>query len=403
MKSSLFFKSAAAAILVGFSAVFISCIDDDTALKQHRLFSLSIGRMEDQLDMFQVKNVPFVQKTRLILKDGLFYISNGNSRKVMKFSSYGDLVSMLYNEDTNPVPVLLSRDRDMEKVFNRRAFPYPFYDTGEIAITAKDYLVIEDRVPENRALNDEENRVILDRILLRFDKTGTIIDYLGQEGIGGRPFPFIERLSINKRDELIVISKAVKTWFIYIFNSSGERLAFIRLNENDKLFEDNPDLIPYIDTIFSDNQNKKLYIKTDYYKTKDGAQSEKALAFIKSLLFSYETESNTVEYRIELPALKIEKRGTQSHEVFKSDGIYEFIGIAGSGYSFFITPYDDKTMQLLVLSRNGKTIARTSLELVDRELFYTAFYLDPSGLLSGLLCSEFEAAVVWWRTDRLIR
>jgi hypothetical protein len=33
---------------------------------------------------------------------------------------------------------------------------------------------------------------------------------------------------------------------------------------------------------------------------------------------------------------------------------------------------------------------------------FNTFHLSGDGILSALLASEFEAKVVWWRTDRFI-
>ena len=65
---------------------------------------------------------------------------------------------------------------------------------------------MEDVVPDARAEEDEENHAYLNRVVRRFDTSGVYLDYLGQEGIGGTPFPYIEAIHVNEADEIIVVS-----------------------------------------------------------------------------------------------------------------------------------------------------------------------------------------------------
>ena len=46
---------------------------------------------------------------------------------------------------------------------------------------------------------------MLDRVILRFSGDNAYRDFLGQEGPGSRPFPFITHLAVNDRDETIVL------------------------------------------------------------------------------------------------------------------------------------------------------------------------------------------------------
>ncbi|MCK5197975.1 MAG: hypothetical protein KAR21_06475, partial [Spirochaetales bacterium] len=115
-------------------------------MKRELLFEISLGKGEDQIDLVQMPNIPFNKKSRIVMKDGLIYIGNGNSNKVMEFSSYGDILSLYYNPNENPVPVLLTSVSDGDKSSNRNAYTFNFRNTGEIAITEKNDLLIEDTV-----------------------------------------------------------------------------------------------------------------------------------------------------------------------------------------------------------------------------------------------------------------
>ena len=64
---------------------------------------------------------------------------------------------------------------------------------------------------------------------------------------------------------------------------------------------------------------------------------------------------------------------------------------------------DGNRFLLLIVDQDGKAVKRWRLTLEDSELTYRLIGLDSSGLLYGLLCGDYGADVVWWRSDRFIR
>ena len=74
-------------------------------LARDELFSLSLGPLDEQLDLFRIGDSAVRHATRIGMRDGLFYITNGNARKVMQLSSYGDLLLIIYDPSSNPAPV----------------------------------------------------------------------------------------------------------------------------------------------------------------------------------------------------------------------------------------------------------------------------------------------------------
>ena len=71
-------------------------------LKTEELFSLKYGNYEDEFHLYTSEPADYFSS--LTMRDGFFYIADSASKKVNQFSSYGDLVSVLYNPETNPVP-----------------------------------------------------------------------------------------------------------------------------------------------------------------------------------------------------------------------------------------------------------------------------------------------------------
>ncbi len=244
--------------------VLFSC-KGETGMKRELLFELSLGKGEDQIDLIQMPNIPFNNKSRIVMKDGLIYIGNGNSNKIMEFNSYGDILSLYYNSNENPIPVLLSSASDNENSSNRNAYTFNFRNTGEIAITEKNDLLVEDTVPDNRIDYDETTETTLNRIVLRFNREGEFINFLGREGIGGTPFPYIEKIEINRRDEIIIITRTTKTWNIYWYSNNGSLKFTIKVPLDDLPVLPEGNYIPSLETIVSDRQENSIYLKVDYY------------------------------------------------------------------------------------------------------------------------------------------
>lgn len=372
-------------ILIFSTVVLFSC-KGETGMKRELLFVLSLGKGEDQIDLVQMPNVPFNKKSRIVMKDGLIYIGNGNSNKIMEFNSYGDILSLYYNPDENPVPVLLTSVSDNSDTSNRNAYPFNFRNTGEIAITEKNDLLVEDTVPYNRIDYDESTETTLNRIVLRFDRGGNFINFLGREGVGGTPFSYIEKIEINSKDEIIIITRTIKTWNIYWYSSNGSLLYTIRVPLDDLPVPLDVDYIPSLETIVPDRKDNSIYLKIDYYY-KDNGNHNYAISYIWKL--DIDREEYTQYIRI--PELDFDE----------GDDIPGLLGVNNAGYFFFITHKTSNIFQMMVLADSGAVVARSELTMMDEEISYRDLYLDPDGLLVALLGKYDSTEIVWWRSDRL--
>jgi len=374
------------AIIIIYSFVSFSSCKSEDGMERKLLFELALGRGEDQIDLVQMANVPFNKKSRIVMKDGLIYIGNGNSNKVMEFSSYGDILSLYYNSNENPEPVLLTKISGNGQSSNRNAYSFNFRNIGEIAITNKNYLLVEDTVPDNRNEYDESTDSILNRIVLRFDNEGNFINFLGKEGIGGTPFPYIEKIEVNNNDEIIIITRSIKTWNIYWFSNRGSLLYTVIIPLDDLPVPPEGDYIPSLETIAPDRIKNSVYLKIDYYN-KANNDLDYAMSYLWTLNL---TEGKYIKY-IKIPKL----------DIVEGDDIPGFLGVNNADKYFFLTYVSDNTFQVMILEENGTVIARNELIMMDDEISYRDLYLDQNGLLVALLGKYDKAEVVWWRSDKL--
>ena len=80
MKRDIFFVILPFVMIVALCVPFFSCRKDlPEQLFLNQLFSISLGKLEDQIDLFRVRGGSGNMKNDFFMKDGSFYIENSNS------------------------------------------------------------------------------------------------------------------------------------------------------------------------------------------------------------------------------------------------------------------------------------------------------------------------------------
>jgi hypothetical protein len=301
MKSPIGFFTAALIV----SLLLASCVPKELEeLNREELFSLQLGKMDNQIDLFQVGGVMAGAKNRIYMRDGLFYLANGNSAKIMELSSYGDLIFLLYNPNENPPPTSFRNPQNADQAgteegtqpggtqegtqpaepagqeqaersaeplaSTRRAVTYPLRRIGEIVVDSRKQLYVEDTVSEERQVHDKELNVLLDRVILRFDRHGDLRDFIGQEGVGGTPFPYVDSLYITDLDDLVVICRTPRYWHVYWYSPEGFLLYQVAIDQDHMPLQEG-DPVSSLGRIVPDRDDPQLYLMIYTYR---GSNSE---------------------------------------------------------------------------------------------------------------------------------
>ena len=427
MKSPIGFFTAALIIPL----LLLSCVPKELEeLNREELFSLQIGKMDNQIDLFQVGGVMAGAKNRIYMRDGLFYLANGNAAKIMELSSYGDLIFLLYNPNENPPPTSFKTEQRAEPggqeervqpvepdestgqveqeernpqpeplASTRRAVTYPLKRIGEIVVDSRKQLYVEDTVSEERQVHDKELNVLLDRVILRFDRHGELVDFIGQEGVGGTPFPYIDSLYITDLDNLVVICRTPRYWHVYWYSPEGFLLYQVDIDQDHlPLQEGNP--VSTLGRIVPARGDPLLYLLIYTYL---GSTSEEQTDSYGTRIYSLSLLSERYEGYVEVPqnGVRIEKIGTQDVEVPAPS--FELLGVNSEDAFFLLRREEANLFQLLILNQAGDTLARRYLVMEDSELFYKDMRLSAGGIIYALLGEEYQVQIVWWRSDRLLR
>lgn len=394
--------------LVCLFAVLLACSgcrrqNASSIIEMHHQFSMPIGKMEDQIDLIQLPGRSFEQSIDLEMKNGLFFISNGASKKIMEFSSYGDLLTLFYNATVNPAPVLLSEKKRDGNVANRKAFAYPFNEVGEIAVSAGGMLYVQDMVVEDRRIWDDTLATQLRNVILRFGHDGELIDYLGQEGVSGTPFPYIDSVNIGQDDILTVVTRTVDLWIVFSFDAAGGLRHRYSFADTDLPEPENGFLVS-LGAVIPGPEPDRLYVKADYYRDQshESETQDADYRYDKSVIHWIDTAKAVVAGSIELPPAYRTSGLAQMFNREEEVAIQYFVGAGDDGILFLISPANDELYNLVILNTSGMVVHRGTIELNDSQTLYRRFFVTPTGILTAIIGGNTEADIVLWRTDKLL-
>ncbi|MCL2174533.1 MAG: hypothetical protein FWB73_00670 [Treponema sp.] len=382
-------------------SAFSSCFQTSTgAIEREELFSLEIGPMEDQIALYRLDGSRGIKRTGFTMRDGLFFISDGNSGKIVRYNTYGDLLFMIYNEEKNPPPHTLRTNISEEEQSTRWAFTYPLEEPGWIAVDSRKHIFVEDRLPHGEHMIDTETKSLLDGLILHFDQNGRFINYLGREGVGGSPFPRIVGLSTSIRDELAVICRIPDGWDVYWFNTSGMLLYLVKISSNEiPALSDLPDALAIIDAISTAIDDRKLYIKVDYSRDTfdQSTMARTGSEPVSSCIWTLDVENGTYLAANEIPLYEItENNRSITYKVF-----YSMLGTTENGKAILYVPVDNG-YSLLFADMKTREQRRNNIRFSNEELGFNDFFLSAEGILCAMLADNFNVKLVWWRTDQFM-
>ena len=372
-----------------------------SVLQEDSVFTLNYGSFEDELNVFDFSDIGSIH-TSLAMRDGFFYIVNGESKKIMELNSYGDLLRLYYNEDANPVPSFAGTAGEAA---TRKAIAYPFNEITAAAVDGRGWLYVVDRLPLERQEQDVEKRLVLGQIVLRFDGDGTFVDYLGQQGPGGTPFPYVKKIFVTNASELVTVCTTTDGPVVYWFSETGYLLYTIPIqkqNVPNPYAADARDVWYEVENVIPGWEGRTLYLKVDYYASHidEASRLQSGITYEKSLLYALDVESGSYGKPLTVPAYT-----EQTANGFATDSYdipYDFLGVTEGGWFFFVVS-TDTGFSIQMMQENGQRILKRRLALDhQKNLFYT-LHLGNTGILSALLVQGERAAVDWWRTDTLIQ
>ena len=385
---------------------FLGCRGDIqiTSIEREDLFTLNIGKLEDQIALFNFDGDLGIRRTGIAMQNGLFYISDGNGGKILRYNSYGDLLFMIYNEETNPPPMTL-RPLTEGSLVTRWAVSHPLFEPGEITVDSRKHIYVRDLLPYEKHGFDTESKALLNSTILHFDADGKFLEYLGREGVGGSPFPRIEKLYTSVRDELAVVCRLPTGWDIYWYNQDGILLFIIQLKSDAlPIPPDRDNVFPSMDVIAVGPDSRTLYIKVDYYRyTYDESTNMRTgIDQDSSVIWIMNIEDGLWEKYVDVPFFEYSFIEQNTRTTARM--IYSLLGIMKNERIFLILPVEGGYSILIVSSESGALGEQHQgfIQVDNEELKFHVFDLSADGILSGLLVDDWQVKLVWWRTDKFL-
>jgi len=383
--------------------VLFSCYDSNSdILERVDLFDLQLGKSENSMDVFLHDGIRSLRKNRFFMLNGLFYVANGNSSKIMKFSSYGDLLGLIYNAQENPRPVLLSQESN-QKVSNKMAVSYAFENLGELAVLRNGEIIAEDQVPESQSVYDDSLKTNLEYLLIRFDQQGNYKDYLGQEGLGGSPFPYIVDVEPRSNNDIVVICRTPGPWLVYCFDESGRRKYLVQIAKENLPRPEDASLLPSVARILPDPLENRLFFFIRYYSQSEANQNfDEKIDPVIERLYVFNLETSQYSSWFELPE-EDQTKGSDYSELNNAyQSLHEFVGLSEAGDLFFLNRRAKDQYKLSIFDPKGRLNYKSRLLIPDSELLELAYTVSSEGVLSSLMVFQDKVKLTWWRTDLLL-
>lgn len=392
-------------LCISLAAIFTGCSRSGgiATLEKKEIFTLEYGNFENQLNIFDISSVNDI-RTSLVMRNGFFYIMNSEALKIMEMSSYGDLITFYYNPQYNKAPSYAGLDG--AKASTRKAVEYEFNELSAITVDSRKHLYAVDKFPFDRQDQDSENGQVLSQIVLRFDSDGHYIDYIGQQGPGGMPFPYINSIHATNDNELVVITSSNDNYTVFWFSSDGYLLYKMPIYKQKvpSPFENGDASRNWhsISNIVPDYNDRMLYLKIDYFSSTidEASRLQSGISFNGSYIYSLNIEDGKFGEPLEI--LPYTEQNTEGFSNERYEIPYDFLGITENGWFFFFIN-TDSGFNIQMIQRDGQRILKRNLPVNRKDILYYSLDLSNSGILSVLFIKNDKAEINWWRTDSLIQ
>ena len=392
-----------AAVLIS-SLVFTGCLKNETvqSISETELFSLSYGNFEEQLSVTDLNDVGGV-RFGIAMQDGFFYIVNGESKKILELNSYGDLLTLFYNEDSQTARLLENSNRPDKSIHHEISYPFDY--PGMVAVDSNKNVYTVCSIPWDRQEKSDDGSTLYSHTVLRFARDGSFVDYIGQQGPGGTPFPFIKNIYTTSKDELVVVASSSEGLLVYWFASDGFLKYMVPVTTRDAPSaadkEEHLDAFLTIQNVVPDPVSYKLYVQIDYYSTyvDEDSKVQSGINYIQTLLYPLNIENGTYEDPVSVPPYEESVVSDYSKLTYRIP--YDFLGVTKSGWKFFIVKTENG-FNIEMMQSESQRILRRHFNAVHSNIVYDTMCLSQDGILTALYLEKDNARVVWYRTDDLI-
>ena len=391
-------------LLISACIIFTSCLGNETvqSINETELFSLPYGKFEEQLSVSDLNNVGDV-RFGITMQDGFFYIINGEAKKIMELNSYGDLLTLFYNEDSETASLLEKSNKPAESVHHEVSYPFDY--PGMLAVDSYKNIYTVCSIPRDRQELSDDGNTLYSQTVLRFARDGSSLEYIGQQGPGGTPFPFIKNIYTTSKDELVVTAVDTEGTVVYWFATDGFLKYMIPVGTKNVPVisgkDSSSEMFWTISNVVPDPMSYKLYVQVDYYNTylDEDSKVQSGVNFVQSSLYTLNAETGLYNQPVTIPPYEESVVSDYSRLTYRIP--YDFIGVTKSGWKFFIVRTDDG-FNIEMIQTESQRILHRQFKADSNNILYDTMALSQDGIITAMYLEKDAARVVWYRTDSLI-
>ena len=383
---------------------FTSCLGNETvqSINETEIFKLSYGKFEEELSSGDLNNIGDV-RFGITMQDGFFYIINGEAKKIMELNSYGDLLTLFYNEDSETAGIINKSNREKESVHHEVSYPFDY--PGKIAVDYNKNIYTVCTIPKDRQELSDDGNTLYSQTILRFSRDGSTVEYLGQQGPGGTPFPYIKNIYTTIKNELVVSALSAEGTVIYWFSSDGFLKYMIPVTSKNVPLPNtasaSSEQFWTISNVIPDPFSYTLYVQVDYYSTylDEDSKVQSGVNFIQTLLYPLNVESGLYDKAVTIPPYEESVVSDYSRMTYRIP--YDFLGVTRNGWKFFIVK-TDSGFNIEMIQTENQRILRRQFNVNHNNVLYDCMSLSLDGIITAMYLEPEAARVVWYRTDNLI-
>jgi len=243
-------------------------------------------------------------------------------------------------------------------------------------------------------------------VILRFDRRGRQLGSLGEEGIGGSPFPFVSALYVTSNDQLVVVCRLPGSWEVFWYSREGAPLYQVEISNSNLPSRPERGTTPVLVSVLPDLQVPLLYLIISSYKDAGDARSPASAATDAVTTRAYKLDLRTQQYNstsVEFPANPPHRTKTGLKTIEIPSPPSDLLGVSTNG-SFYLLAYTDTNLYTLqILDSSGRVRAQRRVVIEDSELTFRDIHLSSTGIIYGLLADRARAHMAWWRSDLLLK
>jgi hypothetical protein len=256
-------------------------------LKKEYLFSLPVGTNEEEIGVLREGSGRFVGPAHVLFRNGFFFTVDSVNQKIMKTTTPGDVILVIADGET-------VEDEGDSVMKTKQKKYYDFNQIGLIEVDHDNNVYVEDMFLEKTevetvidifSIDDEvidEEKEYEEKYMsyiLKFDRLGSIVHRIGENGINSDPFYYVYNIEIDRDGHLIVMtgSDEWNAWTYFRFSPEGQRLEKYTLTTDDVIMQPDQDNRAYfvIDVLPTEKPGQILYWTSKYETSLDTKEVKK--------------------------------------------------------------------------------------------------------------------------------